>query len=170
MGIPVLARQHLYGLRLLWDPYLFRNSALSYLRPRLLTEIMTWISNYIDVKQWDVITHPCPNFNGIEVRAWMGNYIPLFYMDIITYSCLNLRGPWHRAPAPKYITHVCLTFRLSYVSFPTYIHTSHMNLTACIHIYLIYEFVHVYKYLMYEFDYSYAIHIYPLYAFVLTNV
>ena len=26
--------------------------------------IRRWISNYIHVKQWDVITHPCPNFNG----------------------------------------------------------------------------------------------------------
>ena len=26
--------------------------------------IRTWINNYIHVKLWFVITHPCPNFNG----------------------------------------------------------------------------------------------------------
>ena len=24
----------------------------------------SWISNHIHIKLWDVITHPCPNFNG----------------------------------------------------------------------------------------------------------
>ena len=31
-------------------------------------EIMTWISNHIYVKQWDVLTPPCPNLNGGLVR------------------------------------------------------------------------------------------------------
>ena len=55
---------------------------------------MTWISNYIHIWIWDVITHPCPNFNGsltaIEVRVWMSNYIPHIIMDVITYPCHNL--------------------------------------------------------------------------------
>ena len=28
----------------------------------------TWMNNYIHVKQWDVITHPCPNFNSGLVK------------------------------------------------------------------------------------------------------
>ena len=46
---------------------------------------------------WDVITHPCHNFNDvliniIEFTAWMSNCIPLFYMDVITYPCPNLNA------------------------------------------------------------------------------
>ena len=29
---------------------------------------IVWSIDYIHVKQWDVITHPCPNFNGGLVR------------------------------------------------------------------------------------------------------
>ena len=29
----------------------------------LLHRVGTWISNYIHIKQWYVITHPCPNFH-----------------------------------------------------------------------------------------------------------
>ena len=29
-----------------------------------LTEIRAWISDYTNGFMWDVITHPCPNFNG----------------------------------------------------------------------------------------------------------
>ena len=29
-----------------------------------LSRIKAWISNYIPSFVWDVITHPCPNFNG----------------------------------------------------------------------------------------------------------
>ena len=50
-------------------------------------KIRAWISNYISGFVWDLITHPCPNFN--EVRAWMSNQIPLFYMDVISHPCPN---------------------------------------------------------------------------------
>ena len=30
--------------------------------------IRSWVNNYIDVKEWDVITHPYPNFNGCLVK------------------------------------------------------------------------------------------------------
>ena len=38
--------------------------------------IRSWVSNYIHVKQWDVIIHTCPNFNytAIGVEVWMNNY------------------------------------------------------------------------------------------------
>ena len=42
-------------------------------------EIMAWISNYSHEFTWDVITHPCPNFN--EVRAGMSNYIPEIFVE-----------------------------------------------------------------------------------------
>ena len=29
-----------------------------------LPQIKTWMINHIDGFVWDVITHPCPNFNG----------------------------------------------------------------------------------------------------------
>ena len=45
------------------------------LGPWLLTEISyastgvrAWMSKYIHIKQWDVITDPCPNFNGSLVK------------------------------------------------------------------------------------------------------
>ena len=34
-------------------------------RALLITEIMTWTINYIYVKQWKTISHPCPNLNGV---------------------------------------------------------------------------------------------------------
>ena len=48
----------------------------------ILTEIREWMSNYIHSFIFDVIIHPCPNFEGgltnetaVEVRAWLSNYI-----------------------------------------------------------------------------------------------
>ena len=37
---------------------------------------MARVSNHIHVKQWDVVTHLCHNFNDVELRALMGDYIP----------------------------------------------------------------------------------------------
>ena len=31
----------------------------------IVMEFMTWLSNCFHIKLWDVITHPCPIFNGI---------------------------------------------------------------------------------------------------------
>ena len=47
-----------------------------------------WISNYKCIKQWDVITHPCPDFNvDLATRplewASMSNYMPCFIEDVI---------------------------------------------------------------------------------------
>ena len=57
-------------------------------------EIMPYMNNCIHAKQWDVIIHPCPNFNSglvaIEYRVWMSNYIPHKTMGMISYSCHNL--------------------------------------------------------------------------------
>ena len=30
--------------------------------------IRTWINEYILLKQWNIITHPCPNFSGVLVK------------------------------------------------------------------------------------------------------
>ena len=61
-----------------------------------LTDIRTWISNYIHHFIWDVITHPCPNFNSSSKHcwswAWMYNYIPWIYVDLITYPCLKFNA------------------------------------------------------------------------------
>ena len=45
-----------------------------------LPMIWIWISNYMYCFVWDVIIHPCPNFDRTAVgdRAWTSNYIPLF--------------------------------------------------------------------------------------------
>ena len=52
--------------------------------------IKTWLSNYIHAKQWDVITHPCPNFNvEVTARVWC-NYIPHKTMGVIIYPFTNL--------------------------------------------------------------------------------
>ena len=59
-----------------------------------------WISNFIDIKVWDVITHLCPNVKGGLIkpplklgRGWV-NYSHKT-MDVIIYPCPNLlvRGP-----------------------------------------------------------------------------
>ena len=43
-------------------------------------KIMLWMSNYIHIKQCDVVTHPCPNFKGAlakpALRALVSNGIP----------------------------------------------------------------------------------------------
>ena len=52
------------------------------------------MTNYF---MWDVIIHPCPDFNGvliklpfaIAVKAWMSKYMPWFYVDVITYTYHN---------------------------------------------------------------------------------
>ena len=50
-----------------------------------LTLIPAWISNYIQSKMWDKITHPFLNFNGttVEVWQWISNFISHF--TVITY-------------------------------------------------------------------------------------
>ena len=61
-----------------------------------IIEIETRISNYINYHQWDMITHPCPNFNSslTEPPLKLGHVwvkkIPLFYLGAITYLCPNL--------------------------------------------------------------------------------
>ena len=44
-------------------------------------EIKTWMSNYIHVKQWGVITHPCPNFIVYALHKTI---------DVITCLCPQL--------------------------------------------------------------------------------
>ena len=39
----------------------FTNRKVSQVR----IQIMEWLSNYIHVKQWNVIPHPFPNYNGV---------------------------------------------------------------------------------------------------------
>ena len=51
-------------------------------------DIEVWINNYIQVNQWDVITHPC--LTSAEVRAWISDYIPHKTIDAITYAGLIL--------------------------------------------------------------------------------
>ena len=51
--------------------------------------IMEWISNYIDVKQWEVITHPRLNLNHIwsyNMHQWLH---PHMLIDVITCPCLS---------------------------------------------------------------------------------
>ena len=67
-----------------------------------LTQNSAWIGDYNHVKQWDVITHPSPNYNDglikapylharlnqnvVEVKIWMSNYISFFHdVNVITY-------------------------------------------------------------------------------------
>ena len=56
---------------------LYRNGAKT-MGPLLLPKISIsigikeWISNYIHVKQCDVITHACPNINGDTLGRGMG--------------------------------------------------------------------------------------------------
>ena len=41
------------------------------------------MNDYINIKQWDVITNPCHNFIcAVVVRIWMSNYIA-HYSDVI---------------------------------------------------------------------------------------
>ena len=47
------------------------------------TEVKKRLCNDMHIKQWDVITHPCRNFNGGLATAWMSNYISHKIMDII---------------------------------------------------------------------------------------
>ena len=52
--------------------------------------IAAWTSNYIHVKEWDVITNPCRNYNTGLVKnslklAWISNYITQETVAVITY-------------------------------------------------------------------------------------
>ena len=43
--------------------------------------IQAWINDYIHVKQWYVITYPCPSFNiGLVKPSLRNNYTPQKYM------------------------------------------------------------------------------------------
>ena len=59
-------------------------------------KIRTWISNLIHIKEWDVIYHPRPNFNGSFVKLLLklghGWVIPSHRKNcfVITYPCFNL--------------------------------------------------------------------------------
>ena len=54
---------------------------------RDLTEIHTWINNYIHYKVWDEMTYPFPNFNGctVEILDRISNLTPHFTGLAITY-------------------------------------------------------------------------------------
>ena len=56
--------------------------------------VKAWISNCMHVKQWDVVTHPCPNFKLqlklVEFRACGSQNIPQEIVDVIRYPCSNL--------------------------------------------------------------------------------
>ena len=55
-----------------------------------------WIYNYISIKQWDVITHPCLNLNGslykLPLKLRLGLVITSHKknMYVITHPCLKL--------------------------------------------------------------------------------
>ena len=51
-----------------------------------LTEIRTWISNYINCFMWDVIIHPCTNCNGCLNKQ----LLMLRHGWVITSSCFML--------------------------------------------------------------------------------
>ena len=56
--------------------------------------IETQISNYIHVKQWDVITHPRPNFNGdlVEPSLKLGHvWFISSHKNMVTITCLSVR-------------------------------------------------------------------------------
>ena len=56
--------------------------------------IMTWVNNYIHVNHWDVITHPCRNFNG----GWIKPPLKLGHGWVIashtTRVWLLITDPW----------------------------------------------------------------------------
>ena len=57
-----------------------------------------WINNNSYIKHWDVITHPCPNFNDALFSpplklTYISNCIPYKTMDIITYPVLHVNWP-----------------------------------------------------------------------------
>ena len=52
----------------------------------LLSEAMEWDDGFL----WDIITHPCRDFNG--GLAGMSNFIRLFYVDVINHSSPILGG------------------------------------------------------------------------------
>ena len=56
-------------------------------------DVASWISNYIYTFMWDVITHPCPNFNGSLANppqkldhGW-AIISHNFKWDVITHPC-----------------------------------------------------------------------------------
>ena len=56
--------------------------------------IFTWISNHIHIKLWDVITQPCPNYNGcltkpiVELVLGWVIHISKETIGVITYPYL----------------------------------------------------------------------------------
>ena len=76
---------------------------------------MAWVSNYIIRKQWDVISHTCPNFNGGLTKSCTTNYTPPETNDLITnlyHNNLNLC--WKKGPRSvsiknaRYVFFICL--------------------------------------------------------------
>ena len=60
------------------------NSGVRFINTERLTEIRVLISNYIHRFQWDVITHPRPNFNRAGIH------------------CHRYKTPWQMRPVLKY--------------------------------------------------------------------
>ena len=65
----------------------------------LLTEISytsirvkAWIHNYIYVKQWDVITHPCPKVNGGLTQLWIWIFIHALTLTVIQWITVEGRA------------------------------------------------------------------------------
>ena len=57
------------------------------------------ISNYMQIKLWNVIDYPCPNFNGNSVklplnRTLTSNYILQKLWSVIGYPCSSSKQPW----------------------------------------------------------------------------
>ena len=82
MGIPILARHHLYN----------RTAPMGFLAgemlPKTALNLRSWKSNCIRIKIWDVKTRLCQT----SAVAWMSNYIPYLYECGITYSWCNLNA------------------------------------------------------------------------------
>ena len=55
--------------------------------------VWAWLSKHIYIKQCQIITHPCPNFNNgsIEMKTWLNNHISYKTVDMITYPWPDLR-------------------------------------------------------------------------------
>ena len=49
--------------------------------------IPSWLSNYINFKIWDEITHPFPDLNIAAVEVWelISDFISHFIMDVIIH-------------------------------------------------------------------------------------
>ena len=55
-----------------------------------------WISNHIHTKQWDVVTHPCHNFNGRLDQSTLSNRMDFSLYAIEKYACdyLSMLQSW----------------------------------------------------------------------------